>query len=173
MKRKQIKVKKLGTVNRHVEIIRQLKLAILESRYRAAALANKEMLGLYFGVGKLISEKTKREKWGAKVLEQISNDLQNELPGLRGFSATNIKRMRIFYEGWTNYFVIGPTASDQLQKDRKTLINSTASSQLKKNKTKGISISSTVTDKDFEIGPTLSDQFQSFFSLLVLAIITN
>ena len=41
---------------------------------------------------------------GAKVLEQISNDLQKELPGLRGFSASNIKRMRVFYEGWAGYF---------------------------------------------------------------------
>jgi len=121
------------------------------------------MLGLYFGVGKLISEKTKKERWGAKALEQISYDLQNELPGLRGFSATNIKRMRIFYEGWVDYFVIGPTLSDQLQKNRKTSISSTASSQLKNTKNKRISISPAVIDKEFTINPTASDQFRNYF----------
>ncbi|MEO5649808.1 MAG: DUF1016 N-terminal domain-containing protein [Ginsengibacter sp.] len=121
MKKIQIKEKKSGTVKQYVATIKQLKSAILESRYRAAVLVNKEMLALYFGVGKLISEKTKKEKWGAKVMEQISNDLQKELPGLRGFSATNIKRMRVFYEGWETYIIVGsstinpisPTASDQ------------------------------------------------------------
>ena len=43
-------------------------------------------------IGKLISEKSKQEKWGAKVIEQMSADLQKELPGLRGFSFTNLKK---------------------------------------------------------------------------------
>jgi predicted nuclease of restriction endonuclease-like (RecB) superfamily len=71
--------------NTHIQTIKQLKSAILASRYRVAVLANKEMLSLYFAVGKLISEKAHQEKWGAKVLEIVSNDLQNELPGLRVF----------------------------------------------------------------------------------------
>lgn len=115
MKGKQAKIKKPDAADYYVETIKQLKSAILSSRYRAAVLANKEMLGLYFGVGTLISEKTKKEKWGAKVLEQISSDLQKELPGLRGFSASNIKRMRMFYEGWVSYFTISPTALDELE----------------------------------------------------------
>ena len=123
MKKKQIKGKDFDTVKRYVETIKLLKSSILASRYRAAALANKEMLGLYFGVGKLISDKVKKEKWGSKVLEQISDDLQKELPGLRGFSASNIKRMRVFFEAWSDYFSIGftttnqfsPTALNQLQ----------------------------------------------------------
>jgi predicted nuclease of restriction endonuclease-like (RecB) superfamily len=133
MKEKQIRVKKPDAINHYVETIKQLKSAILSSRYRAAVLANKEMLGLYFGVGKLISEKTNKEKWGAKVLEQISNDLQKELPGLRGFSASNIKRMRMFYEGWVNYFTISPTALDELRIiESKNFINSpTALGQFK------------------------------------------
>jgi predicted nuclease of restriction endonuclease-like (RecB) superfamily len=101
--------------NTHLQTISQLKSAILSSRYRVAVLANKEMLGLYFGIGKLISEKAREEKWGAKALEVLSNDLQNELPGLRGFSASNIKKMRIFYETWADYFTIGSLSSNQLE----------------------------------------------------------
>lgn len=160
--KKQIKEKRPGAAKPYIETIKLLKSAILASRYRAAVLVNKEMLGLYFAVGKLISEKTQKEKWGAKVLEQISNDLQKELPGLRGFSASNIKRMRIFYDGWEDHFSIcestinpiGPTASNQLKNSRnkKTVISSTASNQLQLTDDKGIIIS-----------PTLSDQFKNYF----------
>lgn len=100
--------------NTHLQTIKQLKSAILASRYRVAVLANKEMLGLYFAIGKLISEKAHQEKWGAKVLDVLSNDLQNELPGLRGFSASNIKKMRLFYETWADCFTIGSTVTNQL-----------------------------------------------------------
>jgi predicted nuclease of restriction endonuclease-like (RecB) superfamily len=99
--------------NTHLQTIKQLKSAILASRYRVAVLANKEMLGLYFAVGKLISEKAQQDKWGAKVLEIVSNDLQNELPGLRGFSASNIKKMRVFYETWADDFTIRSLATNE------------------------------------------------------------
>jgi len=95
--------------------IKALKSAILQSRYRAATLVNKELLTLYFAVGKFISVKVKEEKWGAKVLENLSNDLQNELPGLRGFSATNMKRMRLFFEAREEHFLISPPLTDQIQ----------------------------------------------------------
>ncbi|MDR6969034.1 putative nuclease of restriction endonuclease-like (RecB) superfamily [Flavobacterium arsenatis] len=109
--------------NAHIETIKELKSAILSSRYRLAVLANSEMLGLYFTVGKLISTKVKEEKWGSKVLENLSADLQNELPGLRGFSASNIKKMRIFYESWSLYFTIGSSVTNQFQNTSNGLIS--------------------------------------------------
>jgi predicted nuclease of restriction endonuclease-like (RecB) superfamily len=104
--------------NTHLETIKQLKTAILSSRYRVAVLANKEMLGLYFAVGKLISEKAHQEKWGSKALDILSTDLQNELPGLRGFSASNIKKMRVFFETWSDYFTIGSLVTNQFEKSQ-------------------------------------------------------
>ncbi len=77
--------------NTHIETIKPLKTAILLSRYRVVVLANKEILGLYFVVGKLISEKAHQEKWGVKVIDILSEDLQKKLLGLSGFSASNIK----------------------------------------------------------------------------------
>ncbi|RNL56860.1 DUF1016 N-terminal domain-containing protein [Pedobacter jejuensis] len=99
----------------YIENIKALKSAILQSRYRAASLVNKELLTLYFAIGKFISHKIEEEKWGAKVIEILSADLQVELPGLRGFSATNIKRMRLFFEAWKEQTQIRPTQSGQLQ----------------------------------------------------------
>jgi predicted nuclease of restriction endonuclease-like (RecB) superfamily len=82
------------------QAIKSIKTAILQSRYRAAALANGEMLSLYFGIGKYISENSRGNFWGTNAIEVISQQLQQELPGLRGFSATNMKNMRLFYEEW-------------------------------------------------------------------------
>ena len=104
----------------YTETIKQLKSAILSSRYKAASLANRELLVLYFNVGKLLDEKIKQGKWGDKVLQQLSIDLQHELPGLKGFSATNIKNMRAFFAYWGAMFVIGQSPTDQLQKGGKT-----------------------------------------------------
>ena len=99
----------------YLETLKILKSAILSSRYKAATLVNKELLQLYFSVGKFISTKIKKERWGAKVIETLSADLQIEMPGLRGFSATNIKRMKAFYEYWNEHLLNSPSVTDKLQ----------------------------------------------------------
>jgi predicted nuclease of restriction endonuclease-like (RecB) superfamily len=87
-------------INNYTEAIQAIKNAILKSRYRAAALANRELLSLYYGIGKYISENSRKRFWGTGAIDAISERLQQELPGLRGFSAGNIKKMRIFFEEW-------------------------------------------------------------------------
>ena len=82
------------------QAIQAIKSAILQSRYKAAALANRELLSLYYGIGEFVSRKSREGAWGTRAIDQISNQLQQELPGLRGFSAANIKNMRLFYEAW-------------------------------------------------------------------------
>lgn len=86
--------------NEYTEAIKAIKAAILQSRYTAARLVNREMLKLYFSVGAYISANTRQGKWGTSAIENISRQLQNELPGLRGFSASNMKYMRQFFEEW-------------------------------------------------------------------------
>ncbi len=108
----------------YAEVVRQIKTAILQSRYRAARLANRELLSLYFGIGKFISENSRNHFWGTAAIESISEKLQQEMPGLRGFSPVNIKRMRQFYEEWEKYFladnqslIIRPLTTDDIQID--------------------------------------------------------
>jgi predicted nuclease of restriction endonuclease-like (RecB) superfamily len=86
--------------NNYLQAVQQIKTAILRSRYEAAALANKELLKLYFGIGQYVSFHSRNKNWGKGAIDSISNLLQQELHGLRGFSATNIRNMRIFYEEW-------------------------------------------------------------------------
>ena len=101
--------------NIYSEAIQTIKSAILKSRYRAAALANKELLSLYYGIGKFISENSREGVWGTGAIETISERLQQELPGLRGFSTGNIKRMRIFFEQWREHFVNRTPSAYDLQ----------------------------------------------------------
>ena len=83
-------------------IIDTIKTAILEAQYKAAKAVNAVQLSLYFSIGKYVSEHTRKGYWGTGALEYISEQLQRELPGLRGFSASNLKQMRGFYEEWTS-----------------------------------------------------------------------
>lgn len=78
-------------------------------------LANQEQLKLYFKLGKMLSEKTSAENWGAKVIEQIATDLQQQLPGLRGFSGRNLIKMRQFFDAYSAP-AITPSLTAQLQK---------------------------------------------------------
>lgn len=99
----------------YVAVLSQIKSEILNSRYLIAKMANRELLNLYFKVGKVVSEKAASGKWGSGTIKKLSDDLQNELKGLRGFSSTNIKRMKQFYEAWEAYFLISPLSTDQLE----------------------------------------------------------
>ena len=80
--------------------VAEIKAAILRTRYMAARLANGEMLKLYFGIGAYVSANSRKGKWGTGAISEISARLQQELPGLKGFSESAIKRMRRFFEVW-------------------------------------------------------------------------
>ena len=96
----------------YVEAVRVIKEAILRSQYRAASSVNKEQLSLYYGIGCYVSKNSREGFWGKGAIEAISRQLQKELPGLRGFSATNIKNMRSFYEEWSLFVNRQPMADE-------------------------------------------------------------
>lgn len=86
--------------NELLNAVQVIKDAILQSQQRALKLINQEQLALYFGIGRFISQNTRNKNWGSGFIEALSGQLHKELPGLRGFSARNLKNMRIFYEQW-------------------------------------------------------------------------
>ncbi|GHU41889.1 hypothetical protein AGMMS50289_05750 [Betaproteobacteria bacterium] len=97
-----------------------LKDAIVRSRYQAAKLVNKELLGLYYAVGRYVSDNSRCGYWGKGAIKQISDNLQRELPGLRGFGEVSLKKMRLFYEAWQPIFTNRPLAMDDLAEHGKT-----------------------------------------------------
>lgn len=102
----------MSDLQTYAEAVRVIKEAILRSQYRAAFAANKEQLSLYYGIGCYVSKNSREGFWGKGAIETISQQLQKELPGLRGFSATNIKNMRSFYEEWSPVINSQPMADE-------------------------------------------------------------
>lgn len=84
-----------------ITAVETIKTAILQSQYQAAKETTRVQLILYYGIGRYLSSKKGKKTWGTNVLESISSQLKKELPGLRGFSATSLKKMRLFYENWS------------------------------------------------------------------------
>ena len=82
------------------EAVQMIKTAILQSQYDAARSVNEKQLMLYYGIGKYISSNSRNGFWGKGAIDAISEQLNRELPGLRGFSARNLRNMRGFCEEW-------------------------------------------------------------------------
>lgn len=80
--------------------VQAIKDAILQSQQRALKAINQEQLALYYGIGRYISINTRKKNWGSGFIDSVSEQLRKELPGLRGFSAPSMRKMRTFYEEW-------------------------------------------------------------------------
>lgn len=100
---------------KYLEAVRFIKAAILKSQYQAARYVNSEQLSLYYAIGAYVSANSRKGTWGTGAIKEISTRLQEELPGLRGFSDANIKLMRQFYEEWSP-LLVGFTEADQTGK---------------------------------------------------------
>jgi len=76
------------------EITEQIK----KSQIKALNSVNHELTVLYYGIGRVIYQKKEIEGWGSKIIKQLSSDLKNELPKVKGFSERNIMFMLRFYK---------------------------------------------------------------------------
>ena len=105
--------------------VSSIKDAIVRSRLQAAKLVNKELLSLYYGVGKYVSDNSREGQWGKRAIKLLSNGLQKELPGLRGFSESSIKLMRTFFEEWKAIFANRQLSTGDLEheENRSLLMN--------------------------------------------------
>lgn len=98
-------------ITNYREAIETIKAAILQAQYKAAKNVNAQQLQLYYAVGGYISANTRNGTWGAGALKAISQQLQRELPGLRGFSERNLKYMRTFFEEWASVLEVVDTSN--------------------------------------------------------------
>lgn len=78
-----------------------IKTAILNGQYEAAKGVNRVQLLTNYAIGKYVSMNTRDGVWGTGALRAISERLRKLLPGLRGYGETQLKEMRLFYEGWS------------------------------------------------------------------------
>ena len=82
------------------QAVETIKTAILQGQYEAVKDVNRVQLAVYFSIGKYLSKNTRRLSYGDGGLKAISDQLHRDLPGLRGFSETQLRDMRRFYEAW-------------------------------------------------------------------------
>jgi predicted nuclease of restriction endonuclease-like (RecB) superfamily len=112
----------------YLEFVRDIKDRIRSSQYEALKAVNKELISLYWDIGKKIVEKQEKLGWGKAIVQNLATDLQREFPGIQGFSARNIWYMRNFYFlyaqntklqplvaeiGWTHNLIIMEKCGDE------------------------------------------------------------
>ncbi|MBI4979958.1 DUF1016 domain-containing protein [Candidatus Woesearchaeota archaeon] len=81
----------------YTSFLRDIKKRILDAQYSALKSVNKELINLYWDIGKRIVETQREFGWGKSVVENLSLDLQKEFAGIKGFSVQNLWFMRQFY----------------------------------------------------------------------------
>ncbi|NEN22825.1 DUF1016 domain-containing protein [Cryomorpha ignava] len=82
----------------YISWIKELKSKIQSSQLKAAVSVNRELLSLYWDLGKSISSKILKSNWGSSVVEQLSKDLKKEFPNQKGFSRSNLFSMKQWFE---------------------------------------------------------------------------
>ena len=80
----------------------ELKSRIHSAQQGAALAVNRELVLLYWQIGRDILARQAEQGWGAKVIERLAHDLRAAFPEMKGFSPRNLKYMRAFAEAWPN-----------------------------------------------------------------------
>ena len=97
-KKKMTKIpKQIGLPGDYPEFLDQLKQRVRQSQTKAALSVNRELIQLYWDVGRQIVERQEQEGWGKSVIDRLAADIQRDFPRIRGFSPGNIWRMRAFF----------------------------------------------------------------------------
>lgn len=84
----------------------ELKQRIQSAQQRAALSVNRELVLLYWQIGKEILERQQTQGWGAKVVDQLAKDLSAAFPDMKGFSRSNLMYMRAFHEAWPEEAIV-------------------------------------------------------------------
>ena len=87
----------------YVSVIENIKNQIRSSQHKAILNANKELIILYWNIGKVINENS---TWGSKFLSKLSSEITNEFPSTKGFSARNLKNMARFYREYPEIEIV-------------------------------------------------------------------
>jgi predicted nuclease of restriction endonuclease-like (RecB) superfamily len=113
-------------------LLAEIKERIRSAQYAALKAVNKELIALYWDIGRMIVERQKGESWGDAVVEKLAEDLRAEFPGMAGFSRRNVFNMRQFYLAcqslpkvqplvaqisWTHNLVILEQCKDDIERE--------------------------------------------------------
>jgi predicted nuclease of restriction endonuclease-like (RecB) superfamily len=90
-----------GVTKGYSALLGEVKARIQAAQFEALRAVNKELVGLYWDIGRLIVERQRLSGWGKSVVERLSKDLRTAFPGVSGFSAPNLWFMRQFYQAYS------------------------------------------------------------------------
>ncbi|MBE9117244.1 DUF1016 family protein [Lusitaniella coriacea LEGE 07157] len=93
-------------------LLGEIKQRIRSAQYEALRAVNHELIALYWDIGKIIVSRQEGKTWGKGIVEQLARDLQIEFPGVAGFSARNIWRMRDFYLAYHAHEKLSPLVTE-------------------------------------------------------------
>ena len=97
--------------NGYSDFLADLKNRIRKSQYESAKVVNTQIIQLYWEIGNQLSKKQK-EGWGKSIIETLSNDIQKEFSGIKGFSPSNLWSMRQFYEEYNENKILQPLVGE-------------------------------------------------------------
>jgi predicted nuclease of restriction endonuclease-like (RecB) superfamily len=98
----------LGKPQDYPGLLTEIKERIRSAQYEALKAVNKELVCLYWDIGRMIVERQDVEGWGKAVVEQLAADLRTEFPGVGGFSSSNLWRMKAFFEAYSGLEKLAP-----------------------------------------------------------------
>lgn len=116
----------------YAALLVEIKERVRDAQYAALKAVNRELVGLYWDIGKTIVERQTGETHGKSVVANLSKDLRSEFPGIKGFSAQNLWYMRQFYLtykdneklqpmvgeiGWAHNILIFSKCKDDLERE--------------------------------------------------------
>ncbi|QLG12876.1 DUF1016 domain-containing protein (plasmid) [Deinococcus sp. D7000] len=90
----------------YAALLGDLKTQIRSAQTRAALSVNRELVTLYWHIGRSILQRQGQAGWGAKVIEQLARDLKTEFPDMKGFSPRNLKYMQQFAVNWPDGAIV-------------------------------------------------------------------
>jgi hypothetical protein len=100
--------KKIIESSEYKEFLKSIKERIFKAQYEGLRQLNKELINLYWDIGEKIIEKQDILGWGKSVVNNLAKDLQNEFPGVQGYSSSNLWRMRNFYINYRGVEKLAP-----------------------------------------------------------------
>ncbi len=99
---------KLKMNSEYKAFIEEIKRRVRASQYAALKAVNKELILLYWDIGKSIVQQQNKSGWGKAIVETMAKDLQKEFPGIQGFSAQNLWRMKQFFQVYSGNAKLSP-----------------------------------------------------------------
>lgn len=89
-------------------LVTSIKERVRSAQYEAFKAVNRELVGLYWDIGRMIVERQAGGTWGRAIVQQLAGDLQQEFSGVGGFSASKLWRMKRFFEAYQGIEKLAP-----------------------------------------------------------------